>query len=148
MAEIHCERLHDLASPGLAMLVAESEQAGLSLVRRLVDEWRDGTNRFDRPGEALFGASIDGSLVGVGGLTIDPYLRDDHVGRVRHLYVLVARRRLGVGRVLMDRVLEAARGRFAVLRLSTHNPAAARLYEALGFRPVSAPHCTHLRELA
>ena len=148
MAEIHCERLRDLASPDFAVLVAESEQAGLSLVRRLVDEWRDGTNRFDRPGEALFGASIDGTLVGVGGLNIDPYLRDDRVGRVRHLYVLVARRRLGVGRVLMDRVLEAARGRFAVLRLSTRNPAAARFYEALGFRPVSAPHCTHLRELA
>jgi ribosomal protein S18 acetylase RimI-like enzyme len=67
---------------------------------------------------------------------------------VRHLYVLVDCRRLGVPRALMDRVIGAARGRFGTLRLSTRNPAAARLYESLGFRPVSAPHCTHLRELA
>jgi GNAT superfamily N-acetyltransferase len=148
LAEVRCERLDDLASPDLAVLVTESERAGLGLVRRLVDEWRDGSNRFDRPGEVLFGAWLDGRLVGVCGLNVDPYLGDDRVGRVRHLYVLVGCRRLGVARTLMDRVIGAARGRFGTLRLSTRNPAAARLYEALGFRPVSAPHCTHLRELA
>jgi len=130
------------------VLVTESEQAGMSLVRRLVDEWRDGSNRFDRPGEAVFGAWVEGRLVGVCGLNIDPYVRDERMGRVRHLYVLTACRRHGVGRLLMARVIEAGRGRFGTLRLSTSNPAAARLYESLGFRPVSGPHCTHLRELA
>jgi GNAT superfamily N-acetyltransferase len=144
---IQCERLHDLASPDVGELVADSEHAGQRFVRRLVDEWGDGSNRFDQPGEALFGARVEGRLVGVCGLNVDPYVRDDRVGRVRHLYVLTASRRLGVGRVLMEHVVEAARGRFGTLRLSTNNPAAARLYEALGFRPVGQPHCTHLREL-
>jgi GNAT superfamily N-acetyltransferase len=119
---------------------------GVRFVRRLVDEWRDGSNRFDRPGEALFGTRLDGRLVGVCGLNVDPYAGDPRVGRVRHLYVLTDCRGRGVGRALVERVIEAARGRFSVLRLSTTNPAAARLYEAVGFRPGSGPHCTHLRE--
>ena len=141
-----CARLRELPS-GLDALVTESEASEMSLVRRLADEWRDGSNRFDRPGEALFGAWVDDRLVGVCGLNIDPYARDDRVGRVRHLYVLAASRRLGVARALMAETLAAARGRFPTLRLSTSNPAAARLYESLGFRPVTQPHCTHVLSL-
>jgi len=119
----------------------------MRLVRRLVDEWRDGSNRFDRPGEALFGAWLDGRLVGVCGLNVDPYAGDDRVGRLRHLYVLSASRRLGVGRALMAEVLAAARERFETLRLSTTNPAAARLYESFDFRPMTARDCTHVLPL-
>lgn len=132
----------------LQPLVSESEAAGLRLVRRLLDDWHDGTNRFGRPGEALFGAWLEGRLVGVCGLNADPYAGDDHVGRVRHLYVLVEARRHGVARALMAETVAAARGRFGTLRLSTTNPAAARLYESLGFRPFVADHCTHVLVLA
>ena len=54
-------------------------------------------------------------------------------GRVRHLTCCSASRRLGVGEQLVARVIDAARGRFGRLRLSTQNPAAARLYERMGF---------------
>jgi len=144
---IRWERLLELP-PGIEALVSESEAAGLSLVRRLVDEWRDGSNRFDRPGEALFGAWFDERLAGVCGLNVDPYVGDERIGRVRHLYVLVEARRHGVARALMVETLAAARGHFPMLRLSTSNPAAARLYESLGFRPVTEPHCTHRFSLA
>lgn len=139
---LRCTRLRELPAD-VQPLVTESEHAGLRLVRRLVDEWRDGSNRFDRPGEALFGAWRDERLVGVCGLNVDPYADDDRIGRVRHLYVLVDARRHGVARALMAETLAAARGRFPTLRLSTSNPAAARLYESLGFRPLTEPHCTH-----
>jgi hypothetical protein len=52
------ERLDDLPAADFVVLLAESEQAGLRFLRRLVDEWASGVNRFDRPGEALFGAQI------------------------------------------------------------------------------------------
>jgi GNAT superfamily N-acetyltransferase len=132
----------------VAPLITESEQAGLRFVRRLAEEWASGRNRFDRPGETMFGALMDGRLVGACGLNIDPYADDPRVGRVRHLYVLRAHRRLGIGRQLVGAVVAAAHGPFATLRLSTANPAAARLYESLGFRPHPGDaHCTHLREL-
>ena len=139
---IECTRLRELPV-AFQSLVSESEQAGLRLLRRLADEWRDGRNRFDRRGAALFGAWREERLVGVCGLNVDPYAGDESIGRVCHLYVLVEARRHGVARALMAETLAAGRGRFAMLRLSTSNPAAARLYESLGFRPVTEPHCTH-----
>lgn len=141
------ERLRDLPSDGLGSLVAESEGSGLRFVRRLVDEWADGRNRFDRPGEALFAAVVDGRTVGVCGLNVDPYAATPGVGRVRHLYILTTHRRLGVGRQLVGEVIAAARGPLDTLRLRTGNPTAARLYEAMGFRCVEAADCTHVMAL-
>ena len=137
------ERVNELAPGCLEALLAESEQAGSLIVRRLVDEWASGANRFDRSGEALFAARIEGRLVGVCGLNVDPYSAEPRLGRVRHLYVLSAYRRRGIGRQLVAEVIAAARGRFDHLRLSTGNPVAARFYERLGFRSAEAAHCTH-----
>ena len=143
------ERLEDLPVDRLADLVAASEQEGLRFVRRLAEEWATGQNRFDRPGEALFGALLDTRLVGVCGLNVDPYAGEPTIGRVRHLYVLTAHRGQGVGRGLVEAVVAAARGAFTTLRLSTGNPAAARLYESLGFRRHAGDtHCTHRLRIA
>jgi len=143
------ETLQELPPDRVRDLLADSEEAGSCIVRRLVDEWADRINRFDRPGEALFGAWAGGRLVGVCGLNVDPYAGDDRVGRVRHLYVLTPSRRLGVGRQLMEQVIDSAGDRFDTLRLRTHNEAAARLYVGMGFRAVTgAGECTHVLELA
>jgi GNAT superfamily N-acetyltransferase len=143
------ERLHELPPARVGDLLADSEAAGSRIVRRLVDEWADGTNQFDRPGEALFGALMAGRLVGVCGLNVDPYAGDARVGRVRHLYVLTPLRRHGVGQQLVARVIEAAGDRFESLRLRTNNEAAARLYEAIGFRARDeAGEYTHAMDLA
>lgn len=128
------ERVSGAPTDRLAALLAESEQQGFRFVRRLVQEWESGDNRFDRPGEALFVARVGVDVVGVCGLSVDSYTGDPKVGRVRHLYVLVPHRRRGVGEQLVADVLEAARGRFERLHLRTTNPTAARLYERLGFR--------------
>ena len=58
------ETLHELPPAGIRDLLADNEAAGSRIVRRLVDEWADRTNRFDRPGEALFGAWAGGRLIG------------------------------------------------------------------------------------
>jgi len=128
------ERVSDAPGDRLGALVAESERQGFGFVRRLVDEWMSGDNRFDRPGEVLFVARVGGDVVGVCGLNVDPHAGDPKIGRVRHLYVLVRQRRSGIGEQLVADVLEAARGRFERLHLRTTNPTAARLYERLGFR--------------
>ena len=143
------ERLVELPPDGVRELLVEGEEAGSRIVRRLVDEWAARANRFDRPGEALFGAWMTGRLVGVCGLNVDPYAGDARVGRVRHLYVLTPMRRHGVGRQLVTEVIRAAGGRFDSLRLRTNNPAAARLYEVLGFRAHNgAGEYTHVMDLA
>jgi GNAT superfamily N-acetyltransferase len=145
---VRIERLLQLPAVHLAPLIDESEQAGLRFVSRLGEEWESGRNRFDRSGEALFGALTDRGLVGVCGLNVDPYAGEPRIGRVRHLYVVIAHRRHGVGRRLVGAVVAAARGSFATLRLSTTNPQAARLYETLGFRRrADDARCTHVLEI-
>ena len=142
------ERLDEIRPERIDPLVAESEQAGLGFVRRLAEEFASGRNRFDRPGETLFGATLRGRMVGVCGLNIDPYTSAAKVGRVRHLYVLIDHRHLGVGRQLVGEIIRVARESFETLRLRTSNPAAARLYEGMGFRRCDpADDCTHVMEL-
>jgi hypothetical protein len=54
-----------------------------------------------------------------------------------------------VGRHLVAAVIAAARGHFESLRLRTANPAAAQLYEALGFRACDGvANSTHVMQLS
>ncbi len=142
-------RLDELPPDRLADLIAESEREGFALVRRLVDDWESGDNRFDRPGEALFAVVADGRVLGVCGLNIDPYLPGGMVGRVRHLYVVATFRRRGIGTGLVAAVIRAARGTFDRLRLRTESESAVRFYESLGFLSCTGePECTCTLQLA
>ena len=91
-------RLRDLPD-GFDALRHQSEASGYRFLRRAADEWESGANRFDRDGEALLAAEMGGRLVGVCGLSIDPYLDDPRIGRVRNVYVLAEYRGRGIGGV-------------------------------------------------
>jgi GNAT superfamily N-acetyltransferase len=141
-------RVTDLDPDRFAPLLAESEASGYRFLRRVADEWARNAHRFERPGEALLAAEIGGRWAGVCGLSVDPFLDDDRVGRVRNVYVLADWRRLGLGRRLVLAAVAHARGRFDRLRLRAEEPGPARLYESLGFRPCrGVPSCTHRLEL-
>jgi GNAT superfamily N-acetyltransferase len=146
--EVSISRLHDLGPDRLAELVTESEEAGFRFLRRLVDDWESGSNRFDQPGEALLAAVLGGRIVGVCGLNWDPYQSGRRVGRVRHLYVGVAFRRRGIGGRLVSEVVGEARHAFERVRLRTDSDAAACFYEVIGFRRCDGEaQCTHTLEL-
>jgi GNAT superfamily N-acetyltransferase len=125
-------------------LIAEANADGHFFVQRLRDAWASGENRFDRPGELLLAARIDGSLVGVGGLNVDPYAQTPGVARLRHLYVARRARRLGVGSALVQHIVTAARPHFAIVRLRTDSPDAAAFYLRLGFQPTDQTDATHI----
>src|SRR5262249_45428552 len=116
------ERLTHLTPELLAGPIAESEAHGLHFVRRLTDEWVNGVNRFDRPGEALFAVREDAEIVAVGGLNVDPYAIDPATGRVRHLYVVAAHRRRGLGAPLVTESIAAAPRPLPTLRLRPPKP--------------------------
>jgi GNAT superfamily N-acetyltransferase len=146
--EVAVDRLHDLPPDRLTDLVTESEKSGFRFLRRLVEDWESGANRYAQPGEALFAAVLGGRIVGVCGLNSDPYRCGGRVGRVRHLYVAAAFRRRGIGGLLVAMVVRAARDAFEQLRLRTDSEPAARFYEVLGFRRCDGQSdCTHTLEL-
>ena len=130
-------------------LVASGLREDFHALLRLRDGWRDGSNRFSAPGEALFAALQGSTLVGVGGLNRDPFTTSEDVGRLRHLYVAPAYRRCGVATALVTTILEHAKAHFRTVRLRTDRPDAHALYLALGFHPIPhIPDSTHTIDLA
>ncbi|WP_439594810.1 GNAT family N-acetyltransferase [Falsiroseomonas sp.] len=134
---------------GFAELAADALADGQRMLEVLREDWHQGALRFDGWGEALFAARIGSALVGLCGLTRDPYLKTETVGRVRRLYVLRAARRAGVGRALVAAVEGEASGS-GYPRLRVRAPASAfAFYESCGFlRAVGEPAATHARMLA
>lgn len=148
MTEFSIVRLQTLPTDLMDELVAESQTAGFRFLRRLVDDWTKGSNRFDQEGEALFVAFSGRRVIGVCGLNRDPYTDRPEIGRVRRLYVLSGFRQQGIGRQLLMTVVTAARDHYRLLRLRTENESAGRLYESLGFRVCTGiADCTHVLEL-
>jgi GNAT superfamily N-acetyltransferase len=147
--ELVIRRLDRLTRDRFADVLAEGEASGYRFLLRVIEEWEAGVNRFAGHGEALFAAEIDDRLVGICGLSVDPYLNRPRIGRLRNVYVLADSRRHGIGRRLIAEAIAAARGHFDRLRLRAEEEGPARLYESLGFRPCpGVPDCTHIMDLA
>jgi GNAT superfamily N-acetyltransferase len=121
----------------------ESLALGFSFLKRLREEWQSRENRFDRPGECIFVALQEAQTIGIGGLNIDPYLKNKNIGRIRHLYVTRRFRNMGIGKLLVKSLIESGSANFTGLRLRTESADAALFYERLGFKKIDNPTATH-----
>jgi len=130
---------------GFDLLRAEARAEGYRHVDRLADEWKAGTMRFDREGEALAAAHLGRDLSGLGGLTIDPFQRD--ALRMRRFYVRASFRRRGIGRAIAEKLLAHAR---AFGRPVTVNAGAGSepFWRLLGFVAETRNGHTHVFEQA
>ena len=86
-------------------------------------------------GSAAFGAFQDSELVGIAGLLIREGRKQGHKGLLVGMYVRPSARKAGVGRRLVETIVEFARHRVELIQLSvvSDNEPARRLYERLGF---------------
>ncbi len=132
-----------LPTPAFDEVATEARVEGYAFIDCLLAGWGDGSNRFDGPGEYLLDARDGDVLIAVGGLNRDAHVDNLRIGRLRHLYVRPDWRRHGVGALLIHALLKRA-GDFDRVRLRTTNPAAARLYERLGFERSAEANATHL----
>lgn len=134
----------ELPVPGIDELQTDAHAEGYNFIDRLVNEWSSGKNRFNKQGEVLRGCIDQGILVGVGGLNRDPFANAADVGRIRRVYVRPAWRNKGLGRALAASLVDDARKHFRCARLRAATPMAAKLYESIGFSPVTDPNATHM----
>lgn len=130
MSQISISKIDFLSYPDISHLVVESSKEGFRHMKRLVDEYQSGTNRFDKHGEVLFVACDHDRIIGIGGLN---QTLTDGIGRVRRLYISRDYRKQGIGRMIMDRVIEEAKRHYQMIELKTDNPAADQFYRSLGF---------------
>ena len=101
-----------------------------------VDREREWIAAFDGHGSALLVATTGGSIVGQVDCRGGEWSKSRHVGLVG-IAIRDGWREIGLGRILMDRILEwmRARGfRKAELSVFATNERARRLYESAGFQ--------------
>jgi len=124
---------------GFDALRAEARAEGYLFVERLFTEWMSHTNRFDREGEALLAAQMNGVLPGIGGITIEPVVG---AVRMRRFYIRPVFRRNRVG----HRLATALLNRVGVGRPITVNaaPASFSFWESVGFQPDHRDGHTHV----
>ena len=123
---------------------AEAYVEGYRL-ERLATDWAAGTTRFDRDGEVLLGARMDEILAGIGGLTLDPVVSG--ALRMRRFYVRPSFRKNGIGRKLVDALLEDPRRIGKVVVVNAAQGSAA-FWEALGFVPDPREGHTHILRMS
>jgi len=90
----------------------------------------------ERLGRAkVFGAFQGSELVGTAALLLEEGRKEAHKGRLVGMYVRPASRNAGVGRRLVETIIERARESVELLQLSvvSGNEPARRLYTRLGF---------------
>ena len=126
----------------------EAREEGYGFVELTVQQWIAGADRFDGPGAFLCGYFDEAVLLAIGGLSRDPYLNDPEVGRLRRIYVRAGWRAHGVGTQMTEYLISEAKKTFRTVRLRAENDRAARLYERLGFLPVTDPHASHILRFA
>jgi RimJ/RimL family protein N-acetyltransferase len=99
--------------------------------------WEARLSADPESGDAVFGAFRDGRLAGVAGVSFETREKARHKSTLFGMYVPVRFRGSGLGRGLVDAVLEhaKARGGVKVVQLTvTHGNASAQsLYERCGF---------------
>ncbi|KPY05311.1 MULTISPECIES: GNAT family N-acetyltransferase [Pseudomonas] len=132
--------------PKILALEKEAVEEGFRFITRLIDEWHSGTNRFDAPGECLMVACLNQQLIGVGGLSIDPYA-EANTARLRRVYVAASSRGQHVGQALVKALLTHAALRFRSVHLSTDTPEGDSFYLHCGFIRTDIPHATHVMQL-
>ncbi len=126
----------------LRPLAVEARRDGYRFVDRLIEEALDGRNSFTGEGECFLGIFEDGELVGCGGVNKDPYVIQ-HVGRLRHVYVLSSARRKGLATELVRELLRRCEHSFSVFRLRTSDKNADAFYERFGFERSNDEDASH-----
>jgi ribosomal protein S18 acetylase RimI-like enzyme len=133
--------------PAVRELAREADAEGFRFVWRFVASLEQQRVALDAAEEFFLAAVENGHVVGLGGVTPDPYSADPTTGRLRHLYISPGLRRRGIGRALIVALETRATLRYQRLRLRTDTPDAARFYERLGYTLSVEPGATHAREL-
>lgn len=128
-------------------LEKEAVAEGFRFLTRLISEWQSGTNRFNAPGECLMAAYSNQQVIGIGGLSVDPYTQPD-TARLRRVYVAPAARNQHVGQALVKALVAQATLHFQTVRLSTDTSGGDAFYLRCGFTRTEDVHATHIIELA
>ncbi|OTY80807.1 GNAT family N-acetyltransferase [Bacillus thuringiensis serovar vazensis] len=133
LKDIHIQQIEDLMIYEHEYLVQESKDEGFYFLIKLISEYENKINTFNKTGECLYGIFHGEKLIGIGGLNEDPYTENNKIGRLRRFYITKDYRRIGLGNLLLKRLLYHAEKYFKVVVLHTDTKQGDAFYIANGF---------------
>ncbi|MGG1342659.1 GNAT family N-acetyltransferase [Bacillus toyonensis] len=148
MKDIHIQQIDNLMKYEISHLVQDSKEGGFNFLIKLINEYENKINVFNKTGECLYGIFQGEKLIGIGGLNEDPYTENNKIGRVRRFYIAKEYRRKGLGRLLLVRILSDAKKYFNIVVLNTDTEQGDKFYTSGGFvkgeKYVGASHYLNL----
>jgi GNAT superfamily N-acetyltransferase len=149
MERFRVKQISNLLHVDIFHLIVESKKEGFRFLGRLVEDYKNGTNNFNNPGEVVYGVFNEaGKVVAIGGLNIDPYTNENKIGRLRRFYVSENYRRKGIGKLLLEKIIYHAKNYYETLVLHTDTEQADKFYTTHGFtKETTFPKSTHYLHL-
>ncbi|WP_430424437.1 GNAT family N-acetyltransferase [Phenylobacterium sp.] len=132
-------RIQDDLPADFARLRAAADAEGFRALARLEAEWAQDQDAF----VCLLGAMEGDRLVAIGGLTPEPELPGEAAMRIRRLYIDPAARRSGVGRTLVNALLQEALDSVSLVTINARDTLAPAFWLALEFEAVDGRPWSH-----
>lgn len=133
LKDMHIQQIENLMKYEFKYLVQESKEEGFKFLKKLINEYENELNTFNKSGECLYGIFQGEKLIGIGGLNADPYTENNKIGRLRRFYIAKYYRRIGLGKLLLNKLLSHAEKYFKVVVLHTDTKQGDVFYTANGF---------------
>lgn len=133
LKDMHIQQIENLMKYEFKYLVQESKEEGFKFLKKLINEYENELNTFNKSGECLYGIFQGEKLIGIGGLNADPYKENNKIGRLRRFYIAKDYRRIGLGKLLLNKLLSHAEKYFKVVVLHTDTKQGDVFYTANGF---------------
>ncbi len=133
LKDIYIQQIEDLMIYEYDYLVQESKDEGFNFLLKLINEYENEINTFNKTVECLYGIFQGEKLIGIGGLNVDPYTENNKIGRLRRFYISKDYRRTGLGNLLLNRLLSHAEKYFQIVVLHTDTKQGNAFYLANGF---------------
>ncbi|MRR42303.1 GNAT family N-acetyltransferase [Bacillus anthracis] len=133
MKDIHIQQIEDLMIYESDYLVQERKDEGFYFLIKIISEYEKKINTCNKTGECLYGIFQGEKLIGIGGLNADPYTENNKIGRLRRFYIAKDYRRIGLGKLLLNKLLSHAEKYFKVVVLHTDTKQGDVFYTANGF---------------
>ncbi|WP_374472789.1 GNAT family N-acetyltransferase [Phenylobacterium sp.] len=136
---IQLVRISDELPEGFAALRAAADAEGFNALRRLEAEWAATPALY----ACLLAAPSPEGLLAIGGLTAEPEPQHEPAMRIRRPYVHPDARRRGIGRTLVNALVQEALDSVWLVTVNARNTLAPAFWTSLGFRAVAGRPWSH-----
>jgi len=131
------EKIVNLENIDVSELLDSSRDEGYNMIFRLISDYKNGINKFDKNGEILVCYKENNRIIGICGLNIEPEIQLNNCARIRRLFVLSEFRENKIGKKLVNYLIEYAKNYFDKVTTNIGKLKITDFYLNCGFNQVN-----------